>query len=138
MRKFGSQQIWQQKRLWAMEKLSGGTSLLEVALQLKIQMATLKGWVRRFHDQGPGSLLAKAHPGNPRPLPNGLREKIQFHLDQSPRKSGLKKDFWDGPSLVHLLDQQFDIQVHPKSIYRWVRSHQLGSDFIRKWTKTEK
>ena len=56
-----------------MEKLSAGTSLPEVALQLEIQMATLKGWVRRFQDQGPGSLLAKAHPGNPRPLPNGLR-----------------------------------------------------------------
>ena len=41
MRKLGSQQIWQQKRLWAMEKLSAGTSLPEVALQLEIQMATL-------------------------------------------------------------------------------------------------
>ena len=85
-------------------------------------MATLKGWVRRFQDQGPGSLLAKAHPGNPRPLPNGLREQIQLHLDQSPRKSGLKKDFWNGPRLVHLLNQQFDIQgtLRNNALHRFV------------------
>ncbi len=138
MRKFGNSLVWQQKRLWAMNKLSAGAFLPEVAFQLEIQIATLKGWVKRFRENGPDSLLSKPHTGNPRPLPKSVFDKIQYHLDHSPRTIGLKKDFWDGPSLVHLLDQQFDIQVHPKSIYRWVRSHQLGSEFIRKWTKTEK
>ena len=41
MRKFGSQQSWQQKRLWALEKLSAWATFNKFALHLKIQMATL-------------------------------------------------------------------------------------------------
>jgi len=112
-------------RLLAIELFLTGQSASQIAIQLNVRVQTIYLWIRLFHAKGKKGLLAKPQNGNPKIFLKTPLEEIRKLLEGSPRYIGLEKDYWNGPTLVQALKKQWDIDIHPKYVYRWLNKNGL-------------
>ncbi len=120
----------------ALRKVEEGVLKKQIASQLDINICTLCRWIKNFKLHGEAGIKGKKHPGNPRKVRDDVKNCIHNMLSLSPVKYGICKKSWNGASIQKLLKEKLNIEIHPKSIYSWLRRNGIGQELIRKWTKS--
>ena len=91
---------------------------------LGLNRMNLSRWIRGVNEQGVAFLQPKPRPGRPGQLTEELREKLEDHLEKSPRDFGWYRVGWDGPTLVAHLKKYFGVHLKVRQAQYWM--HQLG------------
>ncbi len=121
MRSHGSPTELEHRRLLAIRRLLEGYSIEEVAAFLEVQQRTVQRWWQTFRQRGWEGLAARDVPGRPRKL-SSTQEKIVLRwLQDSPTQFGFATELWTGPRLAELIEQEWDIRLHPEYLPRWLR-----------------
>jgi transposase len=125
MRTFGSPEVLEYRRRMAVARLAEGYSAEEVAEFLEVHPSSVRRWWTTFQTQGPSGLAAQPAPGRPCKLTR-VQEKIVLRwLADAPTEHGFSTELWTGARLAALIEEEFDIHFHPRSMQRWLRGHGL-------------
>lgn len=121
MRFKGSPIELEHRRRLAVQRILEGYSTQEVADFLGVDPATVRRWVAIFRDQGDQGLVARPVSGRPRKL-TSTQEKIALRwLTESPSKHGFETELGTAPRRGQLIQEEFDVQLHPKYLSAWLR-----------------
>ncbi len=88
---------------------------------LGLTRQSLNIWMHRVNDEGLKGLEAKPKCGRPTRLKPKIRSQLKAHLEKSPSDFGLKKEQWDGPTLVVHLKKTFGICLKVRQAQYWMR-----------------
>lgn len=91
---------------------------------LGLTRMSLSRWIRGVNEQGVDFLRPRPRPGRPGQLSEELVEKLEDHLERSPRDFGWSRVGWDGPTLVVHLKKYFGISLKVRQAQYWM--HRLG------------
>ena len=91
---------------------------------LGLTRMSLSRWIRGVNEQGVDFLRPRPRPGRPGQLSEELLEKLEDHLERSPRDFGWSRVGWDGPTLVVHLKKYFGISLKVRQAQYWM--HRLG------------
>jgi len=91
---------------------------------LGLTRMSLSRWIRGVNEQGVDFLRPRPRPGRPGQLSEELVEKLEDHLERSPRDFGWSRVGWDGPTLVVHLKKYFGISLKVRQAQYWI--HRLG------------
>jgi transposase len=109
------------RRLLAVQRVLEGYSTAEVAEFLDIDARSVRRWVSAYRRGGEPCLLSRSSPGRP-PKLTPLQEKIvRRWLNDSPSEHGFATELWTAPRLARLIDQEFDVRLHPRYLSAWLR-----------------
>src|SRR5215212_8021293 len=97
MRSVGTPAELQRRRVLAVERVSEGYTVEEVANFLGVDSSSVRRWVAAFHDQGAAGLAARPVPGRP-PKLTTTQEKIALRwLADNPTDHGFATEIWTAP-----------------------------------------
>ena len=91
---------------------------------LGLTRMSLSRWVCGVNREGIQFLRPKPRPGRPGQLAKGLLEKLEDHLEKSPREFGWSRVGWDGPTRVVHLKKYFGVNLKVRQAQYWM--HRLG------------
>ena len=91
---------------------------------LGLTRMSLSRWIRGVNEQGVDFLRPRPRAGRPGQLSEELFEKLEDHLERSPRDFGWSRVGWDGPTLVVHLKKYFGINPKVRQAQYWM--HRLG------------
>jgi transposase len=121
MRTPGSPAELERRRCLAVQRVLEGYSCQEVADFLGVEARSVRRWVAAFGRQGPAALAALPVLGRP-PKPAPSQERIvRRWLADSPAEHGFATQLWTAPRLAQLIEQEWDIRLHPDYLTRWLR-----------------
>jgi transposase len=121
MRDKGSPGELEHRRLLAVQRVLEGYPTEEVAEFLGVDPRSVRRWVAAFRREGDAGLIAHPPAGRP-PKLTRLQEKIICRwLADKPTEHGFPTDLWTGPRVVHLIHQEFGIELNPKYMTVWLR-----------------
>jgi transposase len=125
MRPHGCPEELEHRRQLAVQRYIEGYSAEEVAEFLGVSARTVWRWLASFRREGPQGLIARPVPGRPRKL-NPSQEKIVLRwLSDNPMEHGFATELWTAKRLAQLIEEEFGIGFHPRSLSRWLRGHGL-------------
>lgn len=90
---------------------------------------TLERWIHGVNKEGIQALIAKPPPGRPTQLTPSVKKQLLQHLKKTPQEFGLPRAFWDGPTLVVHLKEQFGVKLKVRQAQMWM--HRLGYSLKR-------
>lgn len=121
MRTEGSRDVLEYRRRLAVRRVLDGFTIEEVADFLEVDPRSVRRWVATFLHGGDAGLSSRPVLGRPCKL-NGEQELtvISWLLD-SPGEHGFSTDRWTAPRLAQLIEQNFGVHFHPRSLNRWLQ-----------------
>jgi transposase len=122
MRTKGAPAELEHRRQLAVRRHLEGYSADEIAESLDVAPRTVWRWLAQFREQGPEGLRARPVPGRPPKLTRTQEKIIRRWLGEDPTKHGFATELWTGPRLAQLIQQEFDIPLHPRSLCTWLRA----------------
>jgi transposase len=149
MRSKGSSQELEHRRRLAVERLGEGFSVTEVADFLDVGVRSVQRWWATFRRRGLQGLTAGIVPGRPRKLSRTQEKIVLRWLAESPTEHGFATELWTAPRIAQLIKQEWDIEIHPWSVCRWLRVQGLSlqkpqrvprerdPEVIAQWLRTE-
>jgi transposase len=149
MRSKGSSQELEHRRRLAVERLGEGFSVTEVADFLDVGVRSVQRWWATFRRRGLQGLTAGIVLGRPRKLSRTQEKIVLRWLAESPTEHGFATELWTAPRIAQLIKQEWDIEIHPWSVCRWLRVQGLSlqkpqrvprerdPEVIAQWLRTE-
>jgi transposase len=123
MRNKGSALVLEHQRQLAVRRVLEGYSVEEVADFLDVDGRSVRRWVAMVRQQGWDALAAQPVPGRPRKLTR-TQEKIMLGwLRENPTAFGFTTELWTAARLAQLAEEEWGVSLHPRSLRRWLRSH---------------
>jgi transposase len=112
----------QVRRLLAIAAVLDGASRAEAAKVGGMDRQTLRDWVIRFNEQGPGGLINVPAPGAPAKLNTEHRAFLARIVDEgpSPPIDGVVR--WRACDLIMRLHEEFGISVSDDTVYRALKA----------------
>lgn len=121
MRTRGSAEELEFRRRLAIERLSEGYSIQEVADFLGVDPSTVRRWLAAFRDRGDAGLVVRPVPGRPSKL-TLTQEKIALRwLTESPTHHGFETELWTAARLGQLIHEEFGVTLNPRYLSTWLR-----------------
>ena len=96
---------------------------------------TLRDWVIRFNDQGPGGLINKSSPGAPGKLSKEHKAFLARLVEEGPIPAVHGVVRWRACDLIMRLHEEFGISVSDNTVYRALK--ELGFSRVRRETGKE-
>ncbi len=121
MRTSGSPEVLEYRRLLAAQRLCEGYSQEEVAAFLDVDPRTVRRWKASFERQGLAGLAARPVAGRPPKLTATQEKIVRRWLGESPLEHGFATELWTAPHLACLIEQAWDIVLHPRYLCAWLR-----------------
>lgn len=123
MRPVGTSIELQRRRCLAVQRVLEGYSTEEVADFLGVAPRSVWRWLAAFRRQGAEGLVARPKPATgPPPKLTRTQEKIALRwLSDSPTEYGFPTDLWSAARLARLIEQEFDVHLHPHYLSTWLR-----------------
>src|SRR5438874_1920140 len=109
MRTTGSPEVFEFRRRLAIERLSEGYSVAEVADFLGVDPSSVRRWLSAFRRHGDDGLAARAVSGRPPKLSPTQEKVVRRWLAENPLEHGFATELWSAPRLAALIEQEFDI-----------------------------
>ena len=119
------------RRLRAIAAILRGASRVEAAYIGGMERQTLRDWVGRYNEGGPGSLFRRKPSGRPAKLTPGQRKALAALVLAGPASTG-QIARWRLSDLAALIKERFDVELDEVSIGRILRSlgfHYVGSEW---------
>jgi transposase len=121
MRDKGSPGELERRRLLAVQRVSEGYPVEEVAEFLGVDPRSVRRWVAAFRLDGEAGLSARPAPGRPPKLTVVQEKVIRRWLGGSPAEHGFETDLWTASRLGRLIDEEFGVRLNPKYLSAWLR-----------------
>ena len=125
MRSTGSPDVLEYRRRLAVRCVRDGYSCDEVAEFLGVDPRSVRRWAAALRDQGPRALAARPVPGRPRKLTTNQEKIVRRWLADSPMEHGFPTELWTAPRLAQLIEQEWDVTLHPDYLTTWLRQRRL-------------
>jgi transposase len=122
MRDKGNPAELEHRRLLAVQRVLEGYSVEEVAEFLGVASRSVRRWVAAYHQAGEVGLVARPVAGRPPKLTHAQEKIIRRWLADKPTEHGFPTDLRTGPRLVHMIRQEFNVDLNPKYASVWLRS----------------
>jgi transposase len=121
MRTRGSADVLEYRRHLAVERVSEGYSIQEVADFLGVDPSTVRRWLAAFRDQGDAGLVVRQVSGRPSKL-TVTQEKIALRwLTECPTHHGFETELWTAARLGRLIRKEFGVGLNPRYLSAWLR-----------------
>jgi transposase len=113
------------RRCLAVRRLLEGYSTAEVAEFVEVEPRSVQRWWRLFCQQGWDGIAGSSEAGRP-PKLTPTQEKIVLRwLQDSPTEFGFDTELWTCRRLAQLIEEEWDIRLHPRYLPRWLRQRGL-------------
>ena len=112
------------RRSLAVELLSDGNTLTEVADLLNVSLSSVKRWKNAFQQGGLAALAPKRHPGPQSKLSLPQRRRLSDVVLRGPLSAGFHTDLWTCRRVAEVVRREFGIAYHPDHLGRIL--HDLG------------
>ena len=112
------------RRSLAVELLSDGNTLTEVADLLNVSLSSVKRWKKAFQQGGLAALAPKRHPGPQSKLSLPQRQRLRDIVLRGPLPAGFHTDLWTCRRVAEVVRREFGIAYHPDHLGRIL--HDLG------------
>lgn len=122
MRPRGSPEVYERRRLEAIELLRQGRQPVEVARQVGVHRRTVRRWRATYEREGVAGLRARGNCGRPSRLTLEQKEQLKSELLRGARSAGFPTDLWTCPRVQKLIRTQFGVAYHVDHINRVLRS----------------
>jgi transposase len=121
MRTKGSSRELEHRRLLAVQRVLEGYSVEEVAEFLDVDPRSVRRWAATYRQSGGAGLAARPATGRPPKLTRSQEKVIRRWLADKPTEHGFPTDLWSGPRVVHMIQQEFGVDLNPEYITVWLR-----------------
>ena len=121
MRSIGSPAALEWRRHLAVARVAEGYSIEEVAAFLDVDPRSVRRWLSAFRQHGEAGLATMPVPGRPRKLSASQEKIVRRWLTDCPTEHGFATELWTAPRLAQLIEQEWDIHVHPDYLTTWLR-----------------
>lgn len=112
------------RRVKAVDLLTHGMSITEVARHLGASVSSVKRWKRAVASGGRAALAAKVHPGRPSRLSPQQKQSLVEIMKAGPLAAGFRTDLWTCRRVAEVIRQWFGISYHRDHVGRLL--HALG------------
>jgi putative transposase len=113
MRKKGSLEEWETRRMIAANMLEEGKKPAEIAGSLRVAAQTVRSWQRAFVRNGRAALASRKPTGRPRKLSDAQRTELLAMLAQGPAAHGYADAcLWTTKLIARLIRDRFGIDHH--------------------------
>ena len=116
-----SQEARYDHRLHAVLLVAQGVTCTEAAALLGDAPRTVQYWIHRFEAEGFAGLADADRSGRPKKLSEQQLDEIGKVLRESPRKTGLTTNIWDGKTLSIFIRQQYAVDLGVRQCQRLFR-----------------
>jgi transposase len=101
------------RRSLAVELLSDGNTLTEVADRLQVSLSSVKRWKKAFQQGGDAALAVQWSKGPTCRLTDAQRARLRQILIDGPCAAGFSTDLWTCPRVVEVIRREFGVSYHP-------------------------
>jgi transposase len=115
----------ERRRLLAVERVLEGHPMQDVADFLGVQVRSVQRWVQTLSQQGVAGLAARPVAGRPAKLTATQEKIIRRWLAESPLEHGFPTELWTATRLAALIQEEWDITLHPRYLCCWLRARGL-------------
>jgi transposase len=125
MRKKGSGEAWEARRMIAANMFEQAKESREIAAAIGVAAQTVREWRRAFRAGGRAALLSGKSTGRPRKLDEAQRQQLLALLAQPPASHGyVDAHLWTTKLIARLIQETFGIRHHHDHV--GVILHELG------------
>jgi transposase len=121
MRSIGSPVALEWRRQLAVRRVIEGYSVQEVADFLDVTPRSVRRWLTAFRHGGEPALLATPVSGRPCKLSATQEKIVRRWLTDCPTEHGFATELWTAQRLAQLIEQEWDIHLHPHYLATWLR-----------------
>jgi transposase len=121
MRTAGSPDVLAYRRCLAVQRVSEGHPVAEVADFLGVDPSSVRRWVATFRQHGSAGLAARHVPGRPAKLSRTQEKIVSRWLDDNPTLYGFATELWTAGRLAELIKQEWGIHFNPDYLGDWLR-----------------
>src|SRR5262245_33061964 len=121
MRTTGSPAELEHRRCLAVQRVLDGYSTEEVAEFLGVDSSSVRRWVAAFRQQGAAGLASRPVTGRPPKLTRTQEKVVRRWLADNPTEHGFATELWTAPRLARLIEEEWDIRLHPDYLTVWLR-----------------
>jgi transposase len=107
----------------AVQRVSQGYTTDEVADFLGVTRRSVQRWVAQQRRRGWPALAAQACSGRPRKLSHTQEKIVLRWLREPPTDLGFATELWTAARLAQLIEGEWDVRLHPRSLRRWLHAH---------------
>jgi transposase len=109
----------------AVDRITAGASVAEVAETLGLHRGSVHRWVARHQQGGPEALAAKPVPGRPATLTDQqLAQLAKIVVGKDPRQLQFDFGLWTRDMIGAIVEREFEVRLHRTTIGRIL--HKLG------------
>lgn len=120
MRPTGTAAELEKRRLFAIQRLTDGYTVCEVADFLGVQVRTVFAWKAAYKKRGLPGLKAKPPPGPPRKLTVRRERTVLTWFLQSPRSFGFATDLWTARRVAEVIRRKWGVEFNPRYLNGWL------------------
>ncbi len=113
------------RRLLALALILEGKSRTEAAQQSGMERQTLRDWVHRYNAEGVAGLSSRVGPGPAPRLTAGQMAEFKALVVNGPDPETDKVVRWRCIDLRDKVAQRFAVEVHKRTVAKWLRQLQL-------------
>lgn len=123
MRSKGTAAELERRRCLAVQRVDEGYSVDEAADFLGVDARSVRRWLAQARGGGRSALAARPTTGRPRKLSHTQQKIILRWLRQPPTDLGFASDLWTAARLAQLIEEEWSVRLHPRSLRRWLHAH---------------
>jgi transposase len=111
---------WLGIRIAAMLLILKGWNCTQVAELFDLSRWSVVKWIHRVNKEGAPGLEEKTRPGRPLRLDPGVQKELENALSREPMEYGLKRNRWDGVTVVEYLEKNHGVHLKVRQAQRWI------------------
>jgi len=111
---------WLGIRIAAMLLILKGWNCTQVAELFDLSRWSVVKWIHRVNKEGASGLEEKTRPGRPHRLDPAVQKELENALCREPREYGLKRNRWDGVTVVEYLEKNHGVHLKVRQAQRWI------------------
>jgi len=145
MRTSGSAEELERRRRLAVDRVSEGYDIAEVAEFLGVHPASVRKWWKAYRQHGAAGLAAKPVPGRPPKLTPAREVQVIGWLRKNPASFGFATELWTAARVAQVIERKWGVKFHPNYLSEWLtrrdvtpqkpqkRPRERDLDAIRRW-----
>jgi len=122
MRRKGSSEELERRRVQAMALLDQGWSQAEIARRFGVTQGAVSQWKKAYRGDGPDGLKAHRHPGPKPKLNEKQRQRLGKMLLKGARAHGYRTELWTLSRVAEVIGQRFGVQYDPSGVWHVLRN----------------
>lgn len=122
MRRKGSSEELERRRVEAMALLDQGWSQAEIARRFGVTHGAVSHWKKAYRRDGPEGLKASRHPGPKPKLTDKQRDQLARMLLKGARAHGYRTELWTLSRVAEVIRRRWGVSYDPSGVWHVLRN----------------